>query len=262
MHPCVEGYKVAELGAIYGGVKQRWLVVFSEKRKTQAIRTLQTHITKEAAQAKKELKKLQATEYSCSKDAERALRSWEEKLKYHKCGSVQMRHQVKRTGRGRPKITDSEVVSYRLECEVERDEAKITHAEEGKGLFIIATNELDSDALPAEQLLSVYKDGQQSVERGFRLLKDPRFMTSSVFLKKEQRIIALGLVMCLSLLIYTLTQRKLRLELQKQKITIPSQTGKPIKKLTMRWQCAGSTNALKELLFFMRKRGRRGVNLY
>ena len=60
-------------------------------------------------------------------------------------------------------------------------------------------------------------------------------MTSSVFLKKTERIIALALVMCLSLLIYTLTQRKLRLELQKHEATIPSQTGKPTKKPTMRW---------------------------
>lgn len=235
MKPCIEGYAVSELGSIYGGVKQRWLVVFSKKRHAQAMATLHSHITKEFTQAKKDLKKLQATGYSCAADAERALRLWEKKLKYHKCTPLHIHCQIKRTSRGRPKAGDPVLTMHYLNCELERDTAKIAVAQEGKGFFIIATNELDSEVLPIEKLLSVYKDGQQSVERGFRLLKDPRFMTSSVFLKKEERIVALGLVMCLSLLIYTLTQRKLRLELQKQGKTIPSQTGKPTKKPTMRW---------------------------
>ena len=125
------------------------------------------------------------------------------------------------------------------------DETKITDAENSKGFFIIATNEMNTEALPAKELLSVYKNGQQSVERGFRFLKDPRFkdarvkdsrvMLFSGFLKKETRIIALSLVMCLSLLIYTLTQRKLRLELAKQGATLPNQTGKPVKKPTPAW---------------------------
>ena len=80
---------------------------------------------------------------------------------------------------------------------------------------------MNTEALPAKEFLSVYKNGQQSVERRFRVLKDPRFKDSrfmifSGFLKKETRIIALSLVMCLSLLIYTLTQRKLRLEVDKK----------------------------------------------
>jgi transposase len=50
------------------------------------------------------------------------------------------------------------------------------------GLFIIATNDL-SEELTMEQLLSHYKS-QQSVEKGFRFLKSPDFLTSSIYLKK------------------------------------------------------------------------------
>ena len=128
---------------------------------------------------------------------------------------------------------------------LEIDEVKIAEAKAGKGFFIIATNEMDAEALPAKELLSVYKNGQQSVERGFRFLKDPRFMTSSIFLKKETRIIALALVMCLSLLIYTITQRKLRLELAKQGATILKSNRKTYQKtyagldLRMFWRSCG-----------------------
>ena len=83
-------------------------------------------------------------------------------------------------------------------------------------------------------MLSNYKE-QQSVERGFRFLKDPFFMTSSVFLKKQERIVALGMIMCLCLLVYTIAQRFMRKKLESLSATIPSQTGKPTRKPTMRW---------------------------
>lgn len=73
--------------------------------------------------------------------------------------------------------------------------------------FILATNVLDAQTYPAQRLLHEYKQ-QQPVERGF--LKDPLFFTSSVFVKKPQRVEALALVMALTLLVYTLGQRKLR----------------------------------------------------
>ena len=235
MESCGEGYSITELGSVYGGVKQRWLAVFSEKRHAQAVNTIQTHVTKEACRAKKDLKKLKASEYGCAVDAEQALRAWEKKLKYHKCTGLKIHSRVKRTGRGRPKIGDPGITVHDIDRLLEIDEAKITDAKNSKGFFIIATNEMNTEALPAKELLSVYKNGQQSVERGFRFLKDPRFMTSAIFLKKETRIIALSLVMCLSLLIYTLTQRKIRLALAKQGATVPNQTGKPVKKPTMAW---------------------------
>jgi transposase len=78
--------------------------------------------------------------------------------------------------------------------------------------FILATNVLDDDTYPAQRLLREYK-AQQQVERGFRFLKDPLFFTSSVFVKKPQRVEALVLVMALTLLVYSLGQRKLRNQL-------------------------------------------------
>jgi transposase len=67
--------------------------------------------------------------------------------------------------------------------------------------FILATNELDEGALPAQALLAGYK-GQKYVERRFRFLKDPRFLASSLYLRKPERIMALLMVMTISLLVY------------------------------------------------------------
>lgn len=88
----------------------------------------------------------------------------------------------------------------------------------------MATNALDNHQLSNDQLLIEYK-AQQSTERGFRFLKDPLFFTSSVFLKSPKRISALAMVMGLSLLVYSLGQRALRLALAQVQQTIPNQLG-------------------------------------
>ena len=158
----------------------------------------------------------------------------EKKFKYHKIGEIQITEKKVKSGRGRPKKDDQPTMKYKIISELVADESKITYALEGKGKFIIATNELDEKALLVEDLLKNYK-GQQAVERGFRFLKDPLFMTSSVFLKKDTRIAALGMVMCLCLLVYTLAQRYLRQKLVESSTSVPNQLGKPTKRPTMRW---------------------------
>ena len=56
--------------------------------------------------------------------------------------------------------------------------------------FILATNELDEDPLSSQAVLDGYK-GQVHAERGFRFLKDPQCLASSLYLKKPERIMAL-----------------------------------------------------------------------
>ena len=115
-----------------------------------------------------------------------------------------------------------------------KNDEKISASLQKKGKFIIATNELDDKLLSNRELLDNYK-GQQSVERGFRFLKDPLFMTASVFLKTQERIVALGMIMCLCLLVYTLAQRYLRQKLKELNTSIPNQLGKQTCSPTMRW---------------------------
>ena len=67
--------------------------------------------------------------------------------------------------------------------------------------------------LSSGEMLREHKAQGVSVERGFRFLKDPLFFADSLFLKKPSRIMALTMIMVLALLIYALTERKLRLQL-------------------------------------------------
>ena len=60
----------------------------------------------------------------------------------------------------------------------------------------------------AAALLREYK-GQTSVEQRFHFLKDPAFV-DAVFLKKPERIEALGFVMLLALLVFRCIERRVR----------------------------------------------------
>src|SRR5438132_13782340 len=103
-----------------------------------------------------------------------------------------------------------------------------------KACFIVGTNELDPQLLSDQELVTTYKE-QGSVERGFRFLKDPLFLASSVFVKKPERIVALGLIMVLCLLVYRLAEHRLRTRLAETEQAIPDQLNRPTARPTMRW---------------------------
>jgi transposase len=92
----------------------------------------------------------------------------------------------------------------------------------------------DSALYTTQEILEEYKD-QQSNERGFRFLKDPLFFTSSVSVKKPERVEAIAMIMGVCLLVYNLAQRKLRQELESANASIRNQVKKLTNKPTMRW---------------------------
>ena len=87
-------------------------------------------------------------------------------------------------------------------------------------------------------MLQNYKS-QQSVERGFRFLKSPDFLTSSLFLKKPERIEALLMVMTSCLMIYAALEHLIRKKLAEKELYFQCMKNKPTQKPTARWvfQC-------------------------
>ena len=106
-------------------------------------------------------------------------------------------------------------------------------------------DETEHTNLEADEILGYYK-GQSHAEKGFRFLKDPMFFAGSVFLKNPIRIEALGLIMGLCLLVYSLGERTLRHRLKSTNHTVPNQLGKPTAQPTLRWifQCFQAIHVL------------------
>ncbi len=228
------GYQGKEFKSEYGAVKQRWLLVYSEQAYIREEKTLRRQVQKENEEQKRELNRWLRTDFDCENDAKEAVLRWSKKLKYHCLNEIEITSKKTHRGKGRPKAGALVTHHYRVKTQLKEDPNKIDHILKTKGRFIIATNELDEALLTSKKLLQNYK-GQQSVERGFRFLKEPAFMTPAVYLKSEKRIIALAMVMCLCLLVYTIAQRYLRQSLERAKACVPNQLGKATRTPTMRW---------------------------
>jgi len=132
------------------------------------------------------------------------------------------------------KSSKIDTIAYQIIGKIET-RPEIISAEKIKAWkFILATNILDKNEITNQQILEEYKD-QQSNERGFRFLKDPLFFSSSVFVKKPERVEAIAMIMGICLLVYNLAQRKLRQELESANTSIRNQVKKLTNKPTMRW---------------------------
>jgi transposase len=228
------GYQGREYESAYGGVKQRWLVVFSRAAYDRESKTFARQLAKAEARAQAALAKLEKQTFACQPDAEQAVAKVAAKWRYHR-PVIQVEPVLGYGQRGRPaKGSKPTIQGYRITGDVVPKEAQLAELEQQRGKFILATNQLEAAELPATEMLAVYKAQGVTVERGFRFLKDPLFFADSLFLKKPSRLMALLMIMGLSLLIYALAERQLRLALQENNQTIPDQVGKPTQRPTMR----------------------------
>jgi transposase len=233
-----KGYKTASFSSTYGGQPQRWLLVFSEQAYAREKKTLDKKLAKQEQALTKALWHLGNEVFNCQEDAKKAIdrlkKQYPLHIITHHCEAIE-----RYAKRGKPKAEDAkQIKGYQVKAHHEPYTAAIEPLLLSKGRFILATNELNYDTYPDEQLLSDYKD-QQGVERGFRFLKDPWFMVDSIFLKLPRRIEALMMVMTLCLMVYNIAQYRLRQTLKEKEETLPNQLGKPVQNPTVRWlfQC-------------------------
>ena len=116
-------------------------------------------------------------------------------------------------GKGRPR-KDANPTSYQCQimATVSVNQEQVEQEAFRKACWIVGTNVLEPTVLSDQHLIATYKS-QGSPERGFRFLKDPLFLASSVFVKKPERIMALSFIMVLCLLVYRLAEVRLRARL-------------------------------------------------
>jgi transposase len=228
-----EGYFYHEVSSTYGDVPQRWLVVLYPPRRQAEQQRLDKQVAREGDQVDKQLRQLQRQTFNCQQDAWQALHQFSQQWAFHKVtGEVSSRERYAKPGR--PTADSLTITEWGIQATATVDDAAIVAKQQTLGKYIIATNELDTTRLSAEELLTLYKGQNTSVERGFRFLKDPLFFAHRLFLKKPSRIMALLMVMGLCLLVYALAEHHLRQQLLQHNQTIPDQKGKPTQRPTLR----------------------------
>jgi transposase len=235
MAPLTEGYRYQVVPSSYGGVAQRWVLIHSEPRQPQAQRTVDKQWRKQSADAVKAFKTLCRTACACEADAQQALARFVHSLQttfLHDSTVCPTPHYGKR-GRPGPGTQPDQIVSHLAGALASRLTDRQALVDQ-QSCFILATNELDEGQLSAQAVLDGYK-GQARAERGFRFLKDPQFLASSLYLKKPERIMALLMVMTVCLLVYAALEYRIRTALKAHGATFPDQKGKRIQNPTARW---------------------------
>jgi len=190
------------LGSNFAGVNQRWLVIFSPKAHQRGLKSVNKHCLKQSSANFKAFKKMCQQDFQSANEAQTALLKFEQTLKLTFVAESRLVKIPDYHGAGRPwKGQTPDGFTYRIEGALASLPQERMEQLQRKSCFILASNQLDMQALSDEQLIEAYK-GQQPVERGFRFLKDPMFMAPTMFLKSKKRIMALLMVMTICLLAY------------------------------------------------------------
>ena len=230
-----EGYRFRSVLSTYGGVAQRWVLIYSEQRQPQAQRTVDKQWRKQSEHEGKAFKTLCRTAFACEADARQALTSFAAGLQttvLYDSTVCPTPHYGKR-GRPGPGTQPDQIIYYITGALASRLTDRRARIDQ-QSCFLLATNELDAAQLPAPAVLDGYK-GQASAERGFRFLKAPQFLASSLYLKKPERVMALLMVMTVCLLVYAALEYRIRTALKDHEETFPDQKGKPTQHPTARW---------------------------
>lgn len=233
-----KGYSACWHDVEYGDVKQRWLLVRSEQAAKRETYTFDKNMQKNTTASLKSFKKLCQQNFACQADAQSALDKWETQQDYITVNDRQIKRHAIYKGRGRPKTQEEPLrYAYSITGALSSSLSKRAWGLSQKGMFVLATNDIKGD-LTMEKMLSLYKS-QQRVEKGFRFLKSPDFLVSSLYLKKPERIEALLMVMTCCLMIYAALEHKIRAELVSQSAYFPDMKYKPAQNPTVRWvfQC-------------------------
>jgi transposase len=216
---------------------ERWVVVRTTASLQRAQGNLQRQVSRAQTSWAQKCWHLSHRRFACEADARAAL---ERELKGKPVWlevEVEFVAYPHHTGKGRPrKDARPATHHWQIVATVTVKQERVDEEALRKACFIVGTNVLDTAVLSDHALVTTYKE-QGGVERGFRFLKDPLFLASSVFVKKPERIIALSLIMVLCLLVYRLAEYRLRTRLAETEQTIPDQVHKPTARPTMRLSC-------------------------
>jgi transposase len=227
--------------------KERWVIVRTKAAEQASRCQMEKKMHKAQAQWEKKLWHLSKQEFACREDAEAACKQAIKGKPSSLSVSCLYQEQGRYQHKGRPKqgaAPDSTIWQVVGTLTIDHNEVEAQIKKQAS--FILATNLIEEQKLSHEQVYVKYKE-QGSAERGFRFLKDPLFLASSVFVKKPERVIALSFIMVLCLLVYRLAEHLLRSQLAATQQTVPNQVNKPTDRPTMRWifQCFEGIDLLR-----------------
>lgn len=216
------------------GMAQRWLVVSSPAALERAEASVTKGQQRELQAIAKQLLHLHAKRFETPEAAHTALAALAKSWRYHQVETSRVLEHKHYAGKGRPTPSSPiKSLDWQIQAQVRPDHERIESRKQQGACFVIGTN-IATRQLSDPEVIQAYK-AQAQAEGGFRFLKDPLFFVSSLFVKKPCRVQGLLRVMTLALLVYSVTQRRLRHQLACQNETLPNQINQPTERPTLRW---------------------------
>jgi transposase len=222
-HRPATSYKAYEGTVTLSGMPYRAVVVHSSAQDKRRQQRLARDIQASYSTMQATVRTAEQQEYFCRADADAAaaqLRAVH--TPYHLVDVTVEARPV--YGRGRPsshKPRPIKATRYRLKTTIRPHTECISRMKEEAGCFVLLTNVPTAGDLAhsAREILTVYKE-QHGTEQNYGFLKDP-VIVNSLFLKKPERIEALGLVLLLSLLLWRLMERAMRRHVDTTSTSLP-----------------------------------------
>jgi len=209
----------------------RGLVVHSSAHDERKMKKLRRLLKEDLACVTKTKADHEKIEYACLPDAKAAI-SRIPRGRFHRLtAEIQ---ETPKYGRGRPRADGTRAIAgtaYKMKLNIERNEEAIAKAEKEAGCFVLITNASaeGEEGIGAKELLTIYKE-QDTVERNFGFLKD-HAIVNALFLKTPARLEALGLILVISLTVWRLMERTMRVSLKESDSTVTGwekrQTSRP-----------------------------------
>jgi transposase len=191
------------------GMAQRWLVVSSQAAMERAEASITTAQQRAWDAIAKQLLHGHAKRFETPEAAHAALQALSKAWRYHQRDASRVIDHNRYAGKGRPTPTSPrKALEWQRHAQVRPAQEVIEAHKQPRACFVIGPNIPACHVSDAEGIRA-YK-AQSGVEGGFRFLKAPLFFVSSLFVKKPSRIQGLLMVMTLAVLVYALTQRRLR----------------------------------------------------
>ena len=200
-------YACLELG--HYGMAPRWRVVSSPAAMERAATSMHQAQQRAWDAIEQQLWHWHAKRFAPPEAAHAALTALSKAWRYHQLDPCQVLDHKRDACTGRPTPTRPlKALAWQMHAPVRPAQEVMAAHKQQSACFVIGTN------IPARQVSDAavsraYK-AQAGVEGGVRFLKAPLCLVSSLFVKKPSRIQGLLRVMTLALLVYALTQRRVR----------------------------------------------------
>jgi transposase len=171
-------YQSVEL--CHDGMAQRWLVVCSQAALERAEATVTKAQPREYEAIEKQGVHLQAQRFATPEAAQQALAAMAKDWKYHQLEASRLIEHKRYARKGRPTPhTPLKASEWQIDSHVRPNEEALRHRLQVNACCVLGTN-ISASVLSDPEVMAAYK-GQAQVEGGFRLLKEPLFVVSSLF---------------------------------------------------------------------------------